>query len=216
MSDSIEFNQLIPFNLIFDTDFGLIKLISKEYRADLFDKSVLDSDDSTIVNLLIARPFENPLCILTEYNSETKKTLDDYYLEFMGTRYDDILKLSVFTGIGNYAFGLDGITEITTYIYCKSKDEVDYLNEKCKGYKYKAVTPGTIGKLSQYDPVFIKSGLDYPTKSGPLTGHQLIVIRYGFNVYYDGNTEYVDYAKASTIFKDCQIATADLYGGKHE
>ena len=216
MSDSIEFNQLIPFNLIFDTDFGLIKLISKEYRADLFDKSVLDSDDSTIANLLIARPFENPLCILTEYNSETKKILDDYYLEFMDTRYDDILKLSVFTGIGNYALGLDELAEITTYIYCKDKVEEDYLKEKCDGYKYKIVTPGTIGKLSNYDPVFVKSGLDYPIKSGPLTGHQLILIRYGFNVYYDGSKEYVDYAKANSIFRDCQIATADLYGGKHE
>ena len=127
MSDSIEFNQLIPFNLIFDTDFGLIKLISKEYRADLFDKSVLDSDDSVIANLLIARPFENPLCILTEYNSETKKILDDYYLEFMDTRYDDILKLSVFTGIGNYALGLsikvtfdDGSYEFVTEDKVKS------------------------------------------------------------------------------------------------
>lgn len=216
MSDSIEFNQLIPFNLIFDTDFGLIKLISKEYRADLFDKSVLDSDDSTIVNLLIMRPFENPLCILADYNSETKKTLDDYYFEFMDTRYKDILKLSVFTGIGSYALGLEDLKEITTYIYCKSKDEEDYLNEKCGEYEYKVVTPGTIGKLSQYDPVFVKSGFDYPAKSGLLTGHQLIVIRYGFNAYYDGDTEYVDYAKASTVFKDCRISMADLYGGKHE
>ena len=55
MSDSVEFNQLIPFNLIFDTDFGLIKLISKEYRADLFDKSVLDADDATIKELLVTR-----------------------------------------------------------------------------------------------------------------------------------------------------------------
>jgi hypothetical protein len=193
----------------------LIRLIAKEYRADIFDKSVLDADDVTLVNLILKRPFENPLCLLTDYTEETKDMLDDYYTEFMGTRYDDILRLSPFTSIGDYCMGFDqSLQEVTPYILCEVQEQEDYLQEKCNGYRYVAASLKTLGKLDDYDPIFVKSGFEYPI--GSLRGHALYIARYGFNVSYADGKEYIDYAKAATIFSDSTIATIDVYGGQNE
>jgi hypothetical protein len=212
-------SPLFPFNLIIDTDFGLIKLISKEYRADIFDKSILDADDRTIMALLLARPFENPLSILAKYTPENKEELDKYYKEFMGTRYMDIIKQSALTKVGQYFMGLYAFEEATPYVYCRFQEEERFINFFCKDCRYEIVNNST-NKLvidNKYDPIFMKTGFDYIECEGSIHAHVIYLARYGFNVQYDEDgTEFINYDKSQSIFKEgaVKVRTMDIYDPK--
>ena len=109
---------LIPFDLVVDTDFGLIKLIQEEYRADIFDKTVLDSDDESIKRYLVKRTTPNPLSILT-----SDKSIDEFYAQFIDREYETIFDRSVMTGIGEFCINLLVFSDFELYIqYTGDKD----------------------------------------------------------------------------------------------
>ena len=85
-----ELRPLFPFNTIYDTDFGLIKLIQKEYRnEEVFNISILDLSDDELKDLLVKRNRINPLCIImNKYNDNVAR---DYYDQFMEREYNKIL-----------------------------------------------------------------------------------------------------------------------------
>lgn len=92
---------LVPFNCIYDTDIGLIRLIKTEYRdASTFNLNLLDSfsTDKELVKHLRHRKDFNPLIEFMN-NKEDIETADDLYKQFRDKQYDQMIRYSVKTGI---------------------------------------------------------------------------------------------------------------------
>ena len=75
---------LFPFNVIFDTDFGLIRLIRDEYADDkVFDLDVLNLPDDELKEVLVKRTHVNPLIVcMKKFDNETAL---EYYTEQLQT-----------------------------------------------------------------------------------------------------------------------------------
>ena len=78
---------LFSFNSIFDIEFGLYKLIMKEYDEDYF-KFILQ-DDEYLKTIIVFRDNPNPLSKIV--TSNTKDKMNELFEEFMKTQYDKIL-----------------------------------------------------------------------------------------------------------------------------
>lgn len=122
-------SPLITFDCIFDTDFGLLKLIRNEY----FDKKVFSFDfffqnDKTkdMITSLYLRSEKNPLSLCI--NSEYKKEADNLYEEFMKDKYDKIVEYSMPTEIYNLIEALNLSGESNPTILYSRKEELSILN----------------------------------------------------------------------------------------
>lgn len=92
-------NILISVNALVDIDIGLYNLVKEQY----LDPTVFDEDYLTKANTLdfimstYFRKYDNPLYNIAIIND--KKILDDYYMEFMKTQYNDIYDRSIYTDV---------------------------------------------------------------------------------------------------------------------
>lgn len=91
---------LIPFDCIFDLDFGLLRLIrTKYFDTDVFSKKFFNDNDTMndMISRLYFREQQNPLFMtLNEQNVEVAQSLYD---DFMSKKYNEIVKLSMSTEI---------------------------------------------------------------------------------------------------------------------
>ena len=85
---------LIDFNLLVDTDIGLIRFIRNNFQDDrVFKLDILNKSDRYILSLLYSRENWNPLSIISTENNI--KDIDKLYKSFFDTYKQDILKLSL-------------------------------------------------------------------------------------------------------------------------
>ena len=84
---------LIDFNLLVDTDIGLIRFIRNNFQDDrAFKLDILNKSDRSILSLLYSRENWNPLSIIS--TEENIKDIDKLYKSFFSNYKRDILKLS--------------------------------------------------------------------------------------------------------------------------
>lgn len=122
---------LIPFNCIFDTDYGLLKLIYNDY----LDPSVFDIEwfkkhnkIRELVSSLYNRDFPNPLslCVLDRENKD--KFIDDLYKSFFQEKYNEILSSSLRTEIFNLLLLFDISKDVKATIIYSNSLELEYMN----------------------------------------------------------------------------------------
>lgn len=181
---------LIPFNCVFDTDFGLLTLINKEY----FDSSVFSIDffnqNSSIKNLVRAlyeREEENPLsvCLLPE-----KKDLSEsLYKDFISKRYDSILKLSMPTEVYNILelFKLSG--DIKPTIVCESEIEEQFLDKFKVTKGIQKIRVEELKEVNFYQQFYFKSINDFYSDiiSEFIDTKMIYIADYKFNVDEERN-----------------------------
>lgn len=179
-----QLNPLIPFDLIVDTDSGLINLLKRDYlRATMFKPGMLLVDDNMKKYQLLHRPSINPL-----YNFTWQKDIDDIddlYKDFMDKKYDEILKLSPYTTL--YAalrLFVNSKGAIIPTVLCKCQAEIDYIasddsinNSRVllakKGYDHL--------DISDYDPIYLKDFMDYTKCKNPFAKN-IYISNYDFNI----------------------------------
>lgn len=90
---------IIDFNCIVDTEYGLLQLIYDQYYdLSVFNKVKFEMPSNKILLELYTRKCKNPLIpFINEGISE--KDADDYYNQFIDTKYEDILDRSCGTNI---------------------------------------------------------------------------------------------------------------------
>lgn len=118
---------LIPFNCVFDIDYGLLDLIYSNY----LDPSVFDLDwflsHNKIKDLVLAlyeRDTSNPLDICLK----NKSLADDLYKSFMKEKYNEILSHCISTEILNLIYMYQESKEIRPAIVYSNSLELDYMN----------------------------------------------------------------------------------------
>lgn len=119
---------LIPFDCIFDLDFGLLRLIRfKYFDTDIFSKDFFENNDSVvdILSRLYLREHQNPLLmILKEQNVEVAQSLYD---DFISKRYEEIVNLSMSTEIFELIRSFLYSGEIKPTIVYRNEIELQFL-----------------------------------------------------------------------------------------
>ena len=156
MSKSGSFVPLFSFNMIVDTDLGLLNYVFAEFRnEDIFDLNVLDYPE--LINKVYFRQFQNPLYCLMRYpeNVDDKQFLDECYKEFIETKEKEILNHSLTTQIAELLKLFLEESSIYPYIMCYTEAQYDLISKQDDYKKAKIVMSQDIisvaqGYFSQY------------------------------------------------------------------
>lgn len=155
---SLRSELLIDFNALVDTEIGLFELIRREYLdPDVFNVELLNSDIKKLLSLLITREEVNPLYLIANNNID-RKDLDDYYKEFMETKYIDILIYSVTTEMERLIALSKSEPSVHVTFLCNSKAEIDLLKfiNGLKDIKYHTILSKDINDVSIYTSYYFK------------------------------------------------------------
>lgn len=124
---NLEFNTLnmyIEFEMIVDTDFGLLRFIAENFADErMFYIDTLNEDDNLIKGMLYERESYNPLVVPAIDESNMEK-LNSLYDQFMDRYRKEILLDSVPTDICTLANNLI-ISDSNTFVSILCKDEME-------------------------------------------------------------------------------------------
>ena len=180
-------HPIIPFNLIIDTDVGLIRVIDKKYHnSDVFHSSMLSAPVKPLIYNLVNRPVINPLCIVMIDKSDTN-TMDLLYEQFIEDEYENIVGNSVTTDLFSALKLFMQNEAVCPTILCKNEIEANIIAKL--DFNGKTV-PTVIGTLEEncgfYDPIYVKDFRELPKLN--LRGKNIYVADYLFNFMNKDNS----------------------------
>lgn len=175
----------IPFNLLVDTDYGIIRLVEKLY--DIPEYSV-----DKVKSFLLTRENEDPIieyCNLREIDYEEDIINYNHIIE---NEYKKILPLSKLTDIvsfviNTYKLGLSNELEIT--IGCNYDFEIEHLQKRLSKLNYTLdIVLNSDIKMDSFDYIFTKvldkHYVNY-LETNNIRGKRLYVANYAFNAVVD-------------------------------
>ena len=179
----------IPFNMVVDIDFGIIRLFEK--LNDLPERPV-----NKLKSFLLKRENENPIpsyCVLKQIEYPER-----LYETIMEKHYEKALKLSGLTDIlsfviNTHKLGLSNEMEIT--IGCNYESDIEYLKSILSSLNYTIDMELNIKiKLNDFDYIFVKVLDEYYVdylENNKIHGKRLYVADYGFNTLVDEESQTV-------------------------
>lgn len=186
---------LIPFNCLYDTDFGLLSLIYEEY----LDPSIFDIEwfrknhiIKDMVNSIYSRSTSNPLFLCLKDKDE--KLANELYTQFMSEKYEDILNRSMLTGMEDLIFLLKSSGEATPTIVYRNKKEFELMKSNSALSKIQKTTvKDAIKNMDIYQQFYFKSFQDvYLSElisSDKLNTKTIYIARYPFNMDESNTTD---------------------------
>lgn len=177
----------ILFDLIIDTDVGLLKFIQKEYNnPKVFIPGILNERDVNILKMImIDRIHYNPLKAIMIEGTDAYNNADSLYEQFIENHYEEILKLSSQTALFDIIRRSSSIGDTVKFdILCKNELERDMIISRFKRFK---INPSVkiVSDLSKYDVSYygsiyvkdIRDALFFPK----FEGKNVIIGNYKFN-----------------------------------
>jgi hypothetical protein len=176
---------VIPFNLIVDTDVGLLKLINDRYHnTDVFHWSLIDAPTKFQLYMLYNRKYINPLTVIAK-DRDNLELMNDYYKQFIENEYVYILRHSVMTRLYNVIKEGLRIKNLAPTILCNSPLERTYLTKadpdtfnKCNivvANSYKDIID------DNKDPIYFKYIGEILTNFNSAIGKNVFIPKYRFN-----------------------------------
>lgn len=205
---------LIPFDLVIDTEVGLLQTINKKYHnTDTFYDSLLNAPIKYQIYLLNMRKRINPITAIAKERDD-EELMNDYYRQFMEEEYVDILKNSIITRM--FIVIMEGIKmgTILPTIVCNSSLEKNYLLKRDKEVFDKCnIEVGIpfhklIDELK--DPIYIKDIMMLVPLVDKLRTKNVYIPRYRFN-YEDVEKTTILQAPFIVASGLMKIDTFDLY-----
>ena len=177
----------ILFDLIIDTDIGLLKFIQKEFNnPNIFIPGILRERDVNIMKMIVTdRSQYNPLKTYMIEGTEAYNSADSLYSQFMEKHYEEILKLSTQTSLFDIIRRSSSMGDAVKFdIICKDELEKQAIISRFKKFK---ISPSVkiVKKLSDFDvshygSIYVKDIRDtlfFPT----FEGKNVIIGNYKFN-----------------------------------
>ena len=179
MKSGYTIDSFIPFDMVIDTEMGLMKLIEFEYNNNFFYNHLLGNDE--YVKLLLRdREKRNPLSIIAK-NGTSEEELDDMYRQFMETRYDDILRLSPNTNLF-HLLKLSHSDECVHLTIVFDNEEQEELFDKRKGEAFRRYNGSIFDKeLIQNSGCFYIKYIDTLSDHTEIEGTTIYLADYKFN-----------------------------------
>lgn len=188
-------NVYIPFNMIIDTDFGIIRLIE-------LSQGVSEYPINDMKSFLLNRKEVNPIKEYSELRELTIPYVNDVLPAILEKFYDKILELSYFTDmigfvVNTYKLGLSN--DVNIVIGCDSESEIKYLNTVLSSIDYTFnIELNSDINLNDFSCIFTKfiddEYVDYLLKTLDIHEKRIYVADYNFNTLYDkeSNTKIID------------------------
>lgn len=181
-------SPLIPFNMIVDTDVGLLCLIYKSFMdPNIFNKDFfIDKNVNQLVKELYQRKMENPLylCINENYTD----SCDNLYNQFMDQHYDQILDMSVITEFYRLVGLFMDNSDIRLTIVCERKEEIEVLRQQENTKAANIILADDLNpeKIKQFNQFYFKSIPDATAYTKYMIAKTVYFANYGFNKDEDG------------------------------
>lgn len=181
---------IIPFDLVFDTDFGIIKYIQSQYRdKTVFNIGALDGTDKALIYELMNRKEVNPLSLFSKDGAK----INDIYDIIMTEKYSEVLKASIKTALYKAVIlFMNTNGAINPYILCRNEEEVQFIKDdkELKNCNTVLSKYGYAGfDLTDHDPVYLKVFTD-ALRTKKLDAKNIYLANYAFNL--DKDDEGVD------------------------
>lgn len=188
--------SVIPFDLLVDTDMGVIKYVQISYSQDYRDlfypeimKMIGSEHNAFLEHLLIHRSFVNPLSVLVKAQKMLVAKPDTMYEQLMEKSKDNILKLSMNTAIMEMVCKSLFLPDALRFdILCKDEKEKDELKKRFEDHFKTSKTPasiivGTPEELNHktYGNIYLKNIRDIKKYKQPIEGKNIIIGKYDFN-----------------------------------
>lgn len=179
-------NILVEFDMIVDTEIGLMRLIRDEYcNKSIFYTSVLEMNDHLLKGLLMERTMFNPLQV--PFRDESKvEMMDSFYRQFFEKRYDDILSKSCTTTILKAVkkfIDTEGIIRVT--ILCEDEKQKLIIKELFKDCLMSLlsieVINGPLYDVTRFSELFVRDVRRLPRYEN-LYGKSIYIARYNHNL----------------------------------
>ena len=196
---------LVLFDTIIDTDYGLFKVVKKEYsKNEYVNRELINSiNDTVIFDFLNSRKQENILDSLLKplyRNSSTK-----LYNEIISTNYIEILEESSVTNVNTLVqnFIDSGLVDVT--VLCKNKIEEQTIKNKIINVSTITANDFSMLDISEYSSIFIKCIKDLSKFKKYLPGMQVYMLNYPFNFESDKNNKMMPRLDIMTQFRNIQF-----------
>lgn len=189
--------SIIPFDLLIDTDMGVLKYIQISYvdkeRDDLFYSTILEmigpEHNSFLQYLLTERSFVNPLSVVVKTEKMLTTQPDSFYEKIMNEKKDTILKLSMSTAIMDMVCKSLFLQDSLKFdVLCKDEKESNALMSRLKNHFKTPNIPITIiigtpedVDINRYGSIYLKDVRDIEKYKKPIEGKNIIIARYTFN-----------------------------------
>lgn len=177
-------SPLIPFNLVVDTDVGLLCYIYKSYMdPNVFNKDFfIGKNVRDMVYSVYTRTEQNPLLLCI--NDKYRDSCDSLYNEFMNDKYEEILELSVKTEFCTLMRYFYNEPEINTTLVCEKQKEIDILKEE-KDIKYNRIILSNELKekeIRKFNQFYFKNINDATPYVKYLIDKTIYFSKYGYNI----------------------------------
>ena len=150
-------DSILPFNMVIDTEIGLLRLITFEFRADnIFNIGVLDMSDSELKYLLKHRSHKNPLSVIMK-DDKNEELMDDLYNQFMTKEYSKILEMSPSTTLLDLCIKSFYADSIRIDILCKNEEEKHFIKSRINDVKLSLIIQDDNFNLMNYSNIYIKN-----------------------------------------------------------
>lgn len=200
-------NILVDFNMIVDTDLGLINLIKKEYNnTDFIIDYLYSMKNQVIIEQLLNRKDKNPLSIIIK--EEYKDSIDNLYKEFIETEYDNILKQSPTTDIMGLIKTYLNTGAVHVDIICKNKSEEQIINNFNISRLKVIVEETSKIDIVNYDSIFIKDYSSILNYKG-VVAKNIFIGNYRYNLDDDNRTPLNDISLL--VAKTNLVSIIDMY-----
>lgn len=222
ISTNSKLTTVIPFDLIVDTDYGLIQLIKEKYYDRSVFNGLITARPMQLIYILYSRKNQNPLYPFMD-NQEDFESMNNLYAEFLEKEYVNILKNSITTELFNVVKlfnSSDGV--ITPIILCRNELEETFMSKLSKVNKIIPPIPTIRGNydnidISAFDPIYFKFYSDTLPILDKLNGKNLYIANYGFNFNETEDGNRILLPDISVLLLDHNIAKiTDIYNINEE
>lgn len=208
-------DSIIPFDMVFDIDVGLIKLIrEKYYDRNIFFPILGQASDNDLFYILKMRSTINPLYEFINQDKISDSEVENLYKEFIEKEYQRILELSTPTTLFNTIMMCFYNEPIKFTLWCRDEQE-KHLFEKVGGKVNTIIVEHDPQKidLSNIGNIYIKYYYQlfelYGTRIG---GRNIYTVNAMYNLEKSPNDKYIPLIDISVkLSRTNEIYLADLH-----
>ena len=213
---------LVPFDVLCDVDFGLIKMVLYEYSKKGFNTMYLKLHDDTLKYMLMTREQYNPLHVIKNREFEDN-VYDDLYSQFINEAYDRILlytpQSSIFNMI-NTVYNTNFKRDISFTVWCNNITQKQLI-DKLNGYlhRFNVICAEKLEQIDfcDYDVIYVKYLQECIPIKDNLIGKNLYVLNYSFNVdRLEDGQEIIKMEYGEVLLGICVLKIINMYNIDNE
>jgi len=209
MGDTLN-HILVDFNMIVNTDIGLIYTIKDEYNQQVFfEQFIFNISEKELIGELLNMESINPINMFIKPKDEG--LADKIRNQFLEKEYDKILNKSIHTDIKNIMelYLTSGLVFID--ILCRNKQEEQLIKSINSKFNTIIVNDYKEVNIDNYSAIYIKDFRQI-LNFNPIKGKTIYIANCKFNLEENKNKRIIPLSEVSILLADVnKMCVIDLY-----